>query len=46
MSMYMLNQIRTETEILASKVDHSAAKSDQDFLQKFDFADRYRKIGR
>jgi hypothetical protein len=37
MSIYMPNKNRTEPEILASKVDHVAAKKDQVFLQSFDF---------
>jgi hypothetical protein len=43
MSIYVLNKIRTDLEIFASKVDHVAAGNDQDFLQSFDFEGRYRK---
>jgi hypothetical protein len=35
MSIYMLNKIRTGPEILASKVDPSAARENEHFLQKF-----------
>jgi hypothetical protein len=41
----MLNRIRTESEILASKVDHFADKNDQQFLQSFDFEDPCQEIG-
>jgi hypothetical protein len=42
----MLNDIRTEPEIFASKVDHSAGKSDIQFLQIFNFEGKYLKTGR
>jgi hypothetical protein len=38
----MLNKIRTDFEILASKVDPFVNKKDQDFLSKFDFEGLYR----
>jgi hypothetical protein len=46
MSIYMLNKILIELEIFASKVDPSAAKNDQDFLESFHFEGRYRGTGR
>jgi hypothetical protein len=39
----MLNKIRTELEIFASKVDHLAAKKDQDFLQSFHFGGKFQR---
>jgi hypothetical protein len=37
MSIYMLNKIRTGPQILASKVDPSAARENEHFLLSFDF---------
>ncbi len=45
MSIYMPNKNLTEPEIFGSKVDPSAAKNDQHFLQSFDFEGMYRKSG-
>ncbi len=45
MSIYMRNKIRTDPEILASKVDHVAAKNEYQILQSFDFAGLYQGRG-
>jgi hypothetical protein len=45
MSIYTLNKMRAQPEILASKVDHSTVKIDQDFFQNSDFECPYRRTG-
>ncbi len=46
MSIYMLNKFPTEAEIFGLKVDHSAEKINQDFLQSFYFEGRYQESDR
>jgi hypothetical protein len=46
MSIYMLNKIQTELEILASKVDPSAAKNEYKILESFNFDGKYLRTGR
>ncbi len=45
MSIYMLNKIPTELEILASKVDISTAKKERHFPQSFHFEGSCQKSG-